>query len=291
MRIKKLLGFLSISVLLFACSETKDTSNRELLPDPEGLKKDSLIISPESSVKEEHLLGYYVGDFEASKINDASTAKQTNKINISIDSIAGEKVYGHSVIAGNIRPFSGSIKQLNDSIYHMEVKEPGNNQYDGTFNFNLETKRQQLRGTWVANNKKLPVSERTFHVTYRTFKYDPSLEVEKQHVEVYGTDEMNSVEAITEDAGKFNASVIVLKSKDIENMYQRDLEVTRNAIYARHGYSFRNRDMRHFFDNISWYIPVSVNVTKDLTELEKKNIELLKRYEKHAEKYYDEYGR
>jgi hypothetical protein len=38
-------------------------------------------------------------------------------------------------------------------------------------------------------------------------------------------------------------------------------------------------------------MPVSTDVRNDLTDLEKKNIELIKRYEEHAEKYYDEYGR
>jgi hypothetical protein len=66
----------------------------------------------------------------------------------------------------------------------------------------------------------------------------------------------------------------------------------RNAIYARHGYSFKNRQMRYFFDNfVDWYVPVSTNVQPQLTKLETANIALIKRYEKHAEKYYDSYGR
>ncbi len=36
---------------------------------------------------------------------------------------------------------------------------------------------------------------------------------------------------------------------------------------------------------------ISTDVRNELTELEKKNIDLIKRYEEHAEKYYDEYGR
>ncbi len=49
--------------------------------------------------------------------------------------------------------------------------------------------------------------------------------------------------------------------------------------------------MRYFFDRVEWYIPVSVDVTKELTELEKSNIEILKRYENHAATYYDRFGR
>ena len=66
----------------------------------------------------------------------------------------------------------------------------------------------------------------------------------------------------------------------------------RNSIYARHGYSFKNRKMRYFFDNyIDWYMPVNTDIRNSLTDIEKRNIELLKRYEEHAENYYDEYGR
>jgi hypothetical protein len=38
-------------------------------------------------------------------------------------------------------------------------------------------------------------------------------------------------------------------------------------------------------------MPVSVDVRHKLTAIEKQNIELIKRYEKHADKYYDEFSR
>lgn len=99
-------------------------------------------------------------------------------------------------------------------------------------------------------------------------------------------------ETITEKVTKINASKQQLNKSDIENLFKGDLELIRNAIYARHGYSFRNRRMRYIFDNhVNWYVPMNVDVRSQLTELEKENIALLKRYENHAEKYYDEYSR
>jgi hypothetical protein len=38
-------------------------------------------------------------------------------------------------------------------------------------------------------------------------------------------------------------------------------------------------------------MPVSTDVRTKLTDTELKNIDLIKRYEEHAEKYYDVYGR
>ncbi len=99
-------------------------------------------------------------------------------------------------------------------------------------------------------------------------------------------------ESLTEDVLSFNASNEELKKEDIENMYKGDLEVMRNAIYARHGYSFKNRKMRFIFDSsVDWYMPVSTDIRDDLTDLERKNIDLLKRYEEHAGRYYDVFGR
>jgi hypothetical protein len=61
-------------------------------------------------------------------------------------------------------------------------------------------------------------------------------------------------------------------------MYKSDLEVIRNTIYARHGYSFKNRRMRYIFDGyVDWYMPVSVDIRDQLTAVEKQNVELLKR--------------
>jgi hypothetical protein len=40
-----------------------------------------------------------------------------------------------------------------------------------------------------------------------------------------------------------------------------------------------------------WYVPNTVDVKGLLTDIEKKNVEMTKRYEKYAVDYGDEYGR
>ncbi len=75
-------------------------------------------------------------------------------------------------------------------------------------------------------------------------------------------------------------------------MYKADLEILRNSIYARHGYSFKNKRIRYVFNHhVDWYIPVSIDVRAKLTPLEVANIDLIKRYEGHADRYYDTFGR
>jgi len=70
-----------------------------------------------------------------------------------------------------------------------------------------------------------------------------------------------------------------------------DLEIIRNTIFARHGYTFKKKAVRQFFDWVNWYIPVTDDVSSKLTPIEKKNIALLQRFEKYATDNYDTFGR
>ena len=81
-------------------------------------------------------------------------------------------------------------------------------------------------------------------------------------------------------SGKFQeASDRVLTAADIAGLSQFDLKIMRNEIYARHGYIFKTKDMKAYFNGQSWYTPSYDNVISFLSETEKKNIELIKRYE------------
>lgn len=87
------------------------------------------------------------------------------------------------------------------------------------------------------------------------------------------------------------ASQRELKPEDVENRMKPDLELMRNEIFARHGYCFKRKEMRQAFEAEEWYVPDNTDVCSKLTPLEKKNIEMIKRYEQYAEDYGDEFGR
>ena len=53
----------------------------------------------------------------------------------------------------------------------------------------------------------------------------------------------------------------------------------RNAIFARHGYIFKNKELADYFSTMDWYEPRYSDVTSKLTEIELKNIEFLKKHE------------
>lgn len=69
-----------------------------------------------------------------------------------------------------------------------------------------------------------------------------------------------------------------LTDYDLVGKTSYELKIMRNEIYARHGYIFKTDDMISYFNSQAWYTPRSRDVS--LTTLEKKNVALIKSYEK-----------
>lgn len=289
-----------LCLFLFACGEEKQAPETAETSASEQAPSEEIAVStPPSSenpaVLDHDPLGMYVGSFEAKKYGAGNAPSYSNLINISINRIEEDKVYGHSVVAGNIRPFEGSLKKVGDTNYMVEAKEPGDDRYDGSFKFSiiLGTK-PSINGTWVANDTKLAVTERKYELQKRKYDYNPELDLPESvtYDGLYDTWSGDEAETLTSSVTQLNASKALLKKQEVENLYKADLEFIRNAVYARHGYSFKNRRVRYVFDNyVDWYIPISTDIRDQLTEVERENIALLKRYEEHAEEYYDSFGR
>jgi hypothetical protein len=263
---------------------------------------------------------YWVGSFSPHKEIDLKEKvvsadeglywSRENKISISIDSIVGDSAFGHSVVAGNHRSFQGTKSMVNGHETFV-VNEPGDHKYDGQFTFSMSDK--YLIGTWDAY-LNIDIPKREYMLEEKIFKYDPNIQIKKwsrygnwekfiDHgivTEVFdeGTPDEVAYEweekeyaSTTDKIFEINASNTELKKEDVENLTNSDLVVIRNTIYARHGYSFKNRPLRVFFDKQKWYIPVHADIKTEFTEIEKKNIQLLLRYEKNAKEYYDYFGR
>lgn len=287
----KYILLLCIMSLLFACTQQERTN--------ESSRSNFIFanhkMNPYVFDEKYGIEGFYTGFFEALKFDDTKDIMYRNKITVAIDSITATNIYGHSVVAGNYRPFKGEYEK-DAHIWHVTAREPGDDKYDGVFKFMVDGNKMILQGSWKANDTNLAVSEREYVLEKKEFTYDPQQQLPEYltYEGIYGSynEKTDMEEGFTDDIFKFNASVDILKKEDVENMYQADLEILRNSIYARHGYSFKNRRMRFVFDNfVEWYMPVSVNITSQLTEIEKQNIDLIKRYEEHASKYYDVFGR
>lgn len=199
-------------------------------------------------------VGYWVGSFGK------------NKINVILGKVADGKAEGFSVCAGNYRPLVGKYKVVNDNTYEFMLDEPGSDKYDGRFEFVINLGDKTCKGNWSPFEPD-GNSEKDFVLKKQDFVYAPS-------------------------SGDFSqTSQRLLKSEDLENLSAEELRLMRSEIYARHGYSFKEKDMRFYFENKDWYMPMSTDVREDLTDIETQNIDLIYEYEEYYEEYYDEYGR
>lgn len=298
---KKLILLLPLFIVLqFACgkkdssdSGNKDSKEKTTVTDDK--KTDKPQSGNDTKTKSSNLTGSYTGGFDAVKYNQDKDFVYSNRITVFIDSVQGETIYGRSIVAGNDRPFKGSLSG-SGRAFKVEAAEPGDDKYDGKFSFTIMPDSGIITGKWIANDSKLDVTERQYRLEKKEFKYnaDVNLPQEIQWSALYEKNPKypDKVESITSDVSKINASTKLLTKNDIQNLYKGDLEIIRNSIYARHGYSFKSKRMRYIFDMfVDWYMPVATDVRDKLTDTEKKNVELIQRYEQHADKYYDEFGR
>lgn len=319
------LYLLSLGLLLFMNScknwikNTEDPVENEVdsivsitpvIPDQQQIANSNKLV-----VNKEDILGFWVGYFEKGDqytyekdvyADEGLNWQRENKINISIDRFEGDSIIGHSVVAGNNRPFKGTYT-TSQNHYIFDVSEPGNDRYDGKFTFQIAKNDSILSGTWKAY-KKIDISERKYSLTKKHFQYNPNQmlvnsrfyadwENQKTKKVTYEDESSDYVDFYHEFSTasniiyEVNASNTKLTKKDVENLKKGDLLIIRNTIYARHGYSFKKRALRVFFDAQPWYIPVHNDIKSEFTELEKQNIELLLKFEKNAKEYYDTFGR
>jgi hypothetical protein len=316
---KTIYPLLFVLLFLFSCNNLiKDNANSDKeLPEISELKEDPVhsVVNNNTTVNnEEDLIGYWVGwflpdedidkdewDDDRNIFNEGINWTRENKITISIDTIQSDTVIGHSIVAGNFRPFHGSIK-FDGHAFKINVQEPGNDKYDGKFSFEIEKLNDTIQGKWIAYNK-VQTPKRKYNLTKKSFNYDPLAEINEHFVDWVKTktvkgqidsDELVDMEAYfttTEKVTSLNSSAELLTDEQVSKLTKADIYVLRNAIYAKHGYSFKKRALRVFFDRHDWYMPVHTNIKAELTNIEKQNIKLLLRYEKYAEEYYDEFGR
>ena len=71
---------------------------------------------------------------------------------------------------------------------------------------------------------------------------------------------------------------------DLSGLSAGDLRLLRNAIFAMHGYIFKDKDLTEYFEQFEWYTPKKSNVTKELSSIEQSNVRFIKKYEGKAGK-------
>lgn len=66
---------------------------------------------------------------------------------------------------------------------------------------------------------------------------------------------------------------------DVEGKSAEELRLMRNYIFARRGYIFESEDMKEYFEQFSWYVPLYYDVTPRLSDIEKYNVNFIKEWE------------
>lgn len=296
-------------VLLASCKKDKPVT-LETYDDEVPATEEAPVMSEMPDFENNY--GLWSGEFVADEINHENNGvySRMNMFSIVVKSISNGQVEGYSVSAGNVRPFEGEVVETTSAGQYVVVEEPGDHKYDGIFKFTIAPDKSKIEGKWYSNRKDLPVLIRRFSINKKYFSYNPKVmlsEYDEEGNESDTVDWINDREKIKNYEGeeyaesihraasdeiyKINGSTRNLSERELKTLRKLDLEIIRNTIYARHGYTFANRGARQFFDSVEWYIPLYANVEGELTDVEKANIKLIRRLEKYAEDYYQQYGR
>lgn len=98
-------------------------------------------------------------------------------------------------------------------------------------------------------------------------------------------EDVHGSEAFFADYGlDFNALDRELNLRQIQNLCPASLRVLRNAIYARHGRTFKSEDLQALFNEYPWYEASPAYSDSLLTATDKHNIALIKQVEENPKK-------
>lgn len=136
-------------------------------------------------------------------------------------------------------------------------------------------------------------SQQWYHGTVAPSDFDEDVfnEYEKANVELLKKAEDGTLTASTSsgtsstDDGYIisDSSIRELTDSDLSGLSKSKLRIARNEIYARHHRKFDSADLQIYFDKKSWYSgtiePSDFDEKNELSQIEKKNIDLIKKYE------------
>lgn len=104
-----------------------------------------------------------------------------------------------------------------------------------------------------------------------TINYDTSVNNENSYYDNNATDESEyEYEYLREREMTY---------ADVEGKSAEELRLMRNYIFARRGYIFESEDLKEYFEQFSWYVPLYYDVTPRLSDIEKYNVNFIKEYE------------
>jgi len=180
-----------------------------------------------------------------------------------VNSAIDNTVAGYDVLNGKKRPFTGSYYE-NGNSYSLTLNEPGDDNGDGKFEMSIDKSSNIITGYWKQFKGSLKYNFIFNKISNSDVNQDQKVN-KNENDRKYGLYPQ--------------ASEKLLYASDLRGLSKYDLKIMRNEIFARHGYIFKTPDMISYFKKQSWYQGQYNDVTSMLTIIEKKNIELIKKYE------------
>ncbi|OTG66711.1 YARHG domain-containing protein [Acinetobacter silvestris] len=181
------------------------------------------------------------------------------KITVFIQTLDYKQLTGYSILGANKQNFSGQVRGTpNSKAYKAIAVESGPKASSGTFTLVMDVNQpNKIEASWESSLGN--VKPKFFELKPQQCRYQ-----------------------LTEGAFP-EASQRLLKDVDLQ-ISPEDLDLMRNTIYARHGYSFANKQVASYFATENWYMPCNTNVEAQLTAIEKTNIQRIKKVRPYMEK-------
>lgn len=105
-------------------------------------------------------------------------------------------------------------------------------------------------------------------------------------VKVSTTNSENKIEApikIIFDNYKFDLNES-FEDASLQNLSLNELAIVRNAIYAKHGYTFSKQEYNEYFQQFDWYKPIRQDFELQLTNMDNNNIKKITDLEERLKK-------
>ena len=185
------------------------------------------------------------------------------------------------VQAGQIESVSGSefsecadtVEKMADVLNKIGLEKEADQLYVPAFQFNDSVDQTMLRITgenkgfktdYFTSNKAEDLGKVELTLTCGDIEKDNSAETAAEYI-------------LPDSDSRY------LTDTDVQRLSAHDLMLARNEIYARHGRKFKDAELQDYFNSKSWY-KGTVNSddfsTNVFNEYEKKNLDLIQKYEK-----------
>lgn len=215
----------------------------------------------------EHLKGNYVGRSTEVTIFFGRSRTVGGLCNFSVDTIDEKKKFitGHMICEGMTKTFKATYEDKGENFLVANYEE---------MNFPIMIRKDGSK-LFVGFEKKMELKK-------RIFKYNPSHQIDPKK---FGSSFSLGSLATNNKTKNINASTKKLNEADLNDLSLNEVTIIHQAIYARHGYAFKDSKYIYFFENkVDWYAPYFDDVDHKLTDIEKANILLLEKFEKNAKK-------